>query len=288
MKPLASFDGQQTQFEWPRDRHTLVDFDGPAAVLAVQNRSTLYVGVVVDEAEHLRRWLVVTLDAPQVIDLLGAKPLLRDAIVRRECALFDQTSFDEVAEAIQIKGDRIPDDYLPTTDATFELTPTARRFMVQRIERLLPVAQPGARVYHHEFGDGIVVDVTNEGYARVFFASSERLVPISKLTPTLGWADRVINNVAGTPERARQALLVHEAFSLPLMESAAALTAAPIDLLPHQVVLTHRIATASPRRYLIADEVGLGKTIEAALLLRELASRGELTRALMWPVVPSG
>src|ERR671927_832540 len=70
------------------------------------------------------------------------------------------------------------------------------------------------------------------------------------------------------------------------MESAAALTAAKIDLLPHQVVLTHRIASASPRRYLIADEVGLGKTIETALILRELASRGELTRALM--VVPAG
>lgn len=52
------------------------------------------------------------------------------------------------------------------------------------------------------------------------------------------------------------------------------------------MVLTHRIATASPRRYLIADEVGLGKTIETALILRELASRGELTRALM--VVPAG
>jgi len=70
------------------------------------------------------------------------------------------------------------------------------------------------------------------------------------------------------------------------MESASALTSARIDLLPHQVVLTHRIATASPRRFLIADEVGLGKTIETALILRELASRGELNRALM--VVPAG
>ena len=35
----------------------------------------------------------------------------------------------------------------------------------------------------------------------------------------------------------------------------------------------------------IADDVGLGKTIETALILRELASRGELTRALM--VVPA-
>jgi hypothetical protein len=42
------------------------------------------------------------------------------------------------------------------------------------------------------------------------------------------------------------------------MESASALTSARIDLLPHQVVLTHRVATASPCRFLIADEVGLG------------------------------
>lgn len=66
----------------------------------------------------------------------------------------------------------------------------------------------------------------------------------------------------------------------------AKVTSARIDLLPHQVVLTHGIATASPRRFLIADEVGLGKTIETALVLRELASRGELDRALI--VVPAG
>ncbi|MFH1920544.1 MAG: SNF2-related protein, partial [Planctomycetota bacterium] len=47
-----------------------------------------------------------------------------------------------------------------------------------------------------------------------------------------------------------------------------------------------RVANARPRRYLIADEVGLGKTIETALILRELASRGEMRRALM--VVPAG
>ena len=80
--------------------------------------------------------------------------------------------------------------------------------------------------------------------------------------------------------------LAIEAEQLPLLENAATLTAAKVDLLPHQIVLTHRIANASPRRFLIADSVGLGKTIETALVLRELASRGELTRALM--VVPAG
>jgi superfamily II DNA or RNA helicase len=146
---------------------------------------------------------------------------------------------------------------------------------------------PGQRVTHDEFGDGVVVSVPGDGYASVFFrGAGERQVALATIRPAASRAERLLAGVAGTPDRARKAWLAYEAHALPLMESAAALTAARIDLLPHQVVLTHRIATGAPRRFLVADEVGLGKTIEAALILRELASRGELRRALM--VVPAG
>jgi superfamily II DNA or RNA helicase len=151
----------------------------------------------------------------------------------------------------------------------------------------VPVAFfPGQRVSHAEHGDGVVVDAGRNGYIRAFFAGGERVVAIASLEAFVSRNDRVIASVASGDDRRREAWLAYEAHALPLMESAAALTTAPIDLLPHQVVLTHRIATASPRRYLVADEVGLGKTIETALVLRELASRGELNRALM--VVPAG
>ena len=148
------------------------------------------------------------------------------------------------------------------------------------------VLTPGQRVLHAEFGDGVVIEPARDGYARVFFPIGERQVPIATIRVGLSPAEQILSGVAGTPERVRQAWLCYEAHALPLMESSPALTAAKVDLLPHQVVLTHRVATASPRRFLIADEVGLGKTIETALLLRELASRGELRRALI--VVPAG
>ncbi len=102
----------------------------------------------------------------------------------------------------------------------------------------------------------------------------------------LGRNETVVSHVAGGNDRANKAWLCWKAHELPLLESASSLTSAKIDLLPHQVVLTHHVATSMPRRFLIADEVGLGKTIETALILRELASRGELNRALM--VVPAG
>lgn len=145
---------------------------------------------------------------------------------------------------------------------------------------------PGERITHLDFGAGVVLETPRDGYLRAFFSIGERRVPLTSIQKEMSRAERILGSVEGTVERARSVWLCYEAHALPVMESASALTSARIDLLPHQVVLTHRIATASPRRFLIADEVGLGKTIETALVLRELASRGELDRALM--VVPAG
>ncbi|MEM6504459.1 MAG: SNF2-related protein [Planctomycetota bacterium] len=148
------------------------------------------------------------------------------------------------------------------------------------------VYQPGQRIHHADFGDGIVITASPDGYIRAFFPSGERQVHQDAVRGAQSRTEEILANVEGSADRLRQAWLHVESHALPLMENAAALTAARIDLLPHQVVLTHRVATSSPRRFLVADEVGLGKTIETALVLRELASRGELNRALM--VVPAG
>ncbi|MBI4291276.1 MAG: DEAD/DEAH box helicase family protein [Betaproteobacteria bacterium] len=146
----------------------------------------------------------------------------------------------------------------------------------------------GSRVTHPELGTGVFIGLEPSGYARVFFREQgERQVPVSAITRALTWDEEVISQIRpATREGIERLWLAIEAEQLPLLENAATLTAAKVDLLPHQIVLTYRIANASPRRFLIADSVGLGKTIETALVLRELASRGELTRALM--VVPAG
>jgi len=151
-----------------------------------------------------------------------------------------------------------------------------------------PELQIGRKVEHQELGEGVVVGFEPTGFVRVFFQSvGERQVPLPALQESESWLNRVISSLKPiTPDALERLWLAIEAAELPLMESAATLTSAKVDLLPHQVVLVHRVANARPRRFLIADEVGLGKTIETALILRELASRGEMRRALM--VVPAG
>ncbi|MFC1805397.1 DEAD/DEAH box helicase [Planctomycetota bacterium] len=56
--------------------------------------------------------------------------------------------------------------------------------------------------------------------------------------------------------------------------------------LPHQIRVLSRAMSEGHVRYLLADEVGLGKTIEAGLILRELKLRGLVERTLV--VVPRG
>jgi superfamily II DNA or RNA helicase len=56
--------------------------------------------------------------------------------------------------------------------------------------------------------------------------------------------------------------------------------------LPHQLQALSRVMQKDRLRYLLADEVGLGKTIEAGLIMRELKLRGLVRRTLV--VAPKG
>lgn len=56
--------------------------------------------------------------------------------------------------------------------------------------------------------------------------------------------------------------------------------------LPHQLVALSKAMSGDRVRYLLADEVGLGKTIEAGLVIRELKLRGLVKRVLV--VAPKG
>jgi hypothetical protein len=56
--------------------------------------------------------------------------------------------------------------------------------------------------------------------------------------------------------------------------------------LPHQIHALSRAISGDRVRYLLADEVGLGKTIEAGLVMRELKLRGLVSRILV--VSPKG
>jgi ERCC4-related helicase len=57
-------------------------------------------------------------------------------------------------------------------------------------------------------------------------------------------------------------------------------------ILPHQIFAANWVVSAERRRFLLADEVGLGKTIEAGMIWQALEQRGQAKRTLI--IVPAG
>jgi len=79
---------------------------------------------------------------------------------------------------------------------------------------------------------------------------------------------------------AARLLLAHQ------FDDLSSLSNSRVEIKPHQVAVLHRVASTYPHRFLLADEVGLGKTIEAGLIIKELKARGVVTRTLI--LAPSG
>ena len=69
--------------------------------------------------------------------------------------------------------------------------------------------------------------------------------------------------------------------SVARQSTVAGLAGGRIDLIPHQLYIAKEVANRYAPRVLLADEVGLGKTIEACLILHRLILTGRARRVLI-------
>jgi superfamily II DNA or RNA helicase len=151
--------------------------------------------------------------------------------------------------------------------------------------RALSGPKPGDWCYsldHDEPGRVIAIDVVwGEETAQVWLARRDAVVRLhrSRLQPLAG---------AQAPALDQLSFVASAARILDAMERDALI--APLEgsviPLPHQLHALQRAMSTDRVRYLLADEVGLGKTIEAGLILRELKVRGLAKRILV--VAPAG
>lgn len=145
--------------------------------------------------------------------------------------------------------------------------------------------------YRPELGTGAVLQVAEAPGGEyqvdvVFEKDGKRFLetfPHSLLTPVADIFQRYQN---GESDHPMDFFLRQLAYQLPLENSGGELSNSKTDLLPHQILLTHQIISARRRKFLIADEVGLGKTIEVGMIIKELLSRGEAKRILV--ICPAG
>ncbi len=145
-------------------------------------------------------------------------------------------------------------------------------------------------LYRPELGSGEVFRLKEKNGKYqvdvVFERNGQRILetfPENFLTPVPDIFKRYQNGESDNPV---DFFLKQLAYQFPLENSGGELSNSKTDLLPHQIILTHQVVNARRRKFLIADEVGLGKTIEVGMIIRELLTREECKRILI--VCPAG
>jgi len=144
----------------------------------------------------------------------------------------------------------------------------------------------------YSLGEGVVVKTRKlAGFSQVLVNFPE--IPESRWLPfeTLAWIKgvkhRFITGDKGGVNSAEKFRLKTLSHALEIWnENTGSLSRLDIDPLPHQIHLVHHILSSGHLNWLIADDVGLGKTIETGMLLKALEQRGQAKRVLL--ITPAG
>ncbi|NJC05776.1 ERCC4-related helicase [Sphingomonas kaistensis] len=137
---------------------------------------------------------------------------------------------------------------------------------------------PDTPVSHPEHGQGRVVVDTGPTVIVRFASSIESVLrELLTVTPSLSHAlsNGLLDDSTGTLLRA-QALAIRS-----VNDQWGVFSRSRVQLLPHQLWVCHRVNRSWPFRWLVADDVGLGKTIEAGLVLMPLIASGRVRRLLV-------
>lgn len=143
----------------------------------------------------------------------------------------------------------------------------------------LPAAiPPGIRVRHETFGAGLVEHDLGETVFVRFDHGLERC-PRGELRVLAG-----LSEVIDREEWDRTPAVINRMQAeaiLSVNDTWGVFSRSRIALLPHQLWVCKRVQESWPTHWLVADDVGLGKTIEAGLILAPLIARGQVKRALI-------
>ena len=143
--------------------------------------------------------------------------------------------------------------------------------------------EEGDEIQDHDGSKIIVVEVKDEDGVLTYIGKNKE-IPEAQLNDhmqTSGPMDRLVGGHVdeGYPFELRHELLeyLHEIRKSP----AKGFAGGRIDLIPHQLHVAKEICRRMAPRVMLSDEVGLGKTIEACLILHRLKLSGRAQRVLI-------
>ncbi len=162
------------------------------------------------------------------------------------------------------------------TYTTRSAEPTVVRYLIGRGEKVRDQEGKEQRVLE-------AVGVNDDGLAEYRLEGGDVVVE-SELVPEIrdiGAKERLATLNLAHPEVVRARLQGLKLAELGKRRGHAAVLGSRVEWLPHQIDVASRAVGEDPVRLLLADEVGLGKTVEAALIYAGLREEGRAERVLI-------
>ena len=133
-------------------------------------------------------------------------------------------------------------------------------------------------------GEVFIVESLSEAAGIVTYAGQGKTLSETKLADTLSFSKPEERLFAGNIDtdkffKMRYETLLHQRKLF--ISPTRGFTGPKVNLIPHQMYVASEISKRSRPRVLLADEVGLGKTIEAGLILHHLILTGRVERCLI-------
>ncbi|MEW6282889.1 MAG: RNA polymerase-associated protein RapA, partial [Candidatus Eremiobacterota bacterium] len=154
-------------------------------------------------------------------------------------------------------------------------------------ERTAPLRRVVLRVGQHAVardGTRVRVERVEEQHGLLVYSGQGRRLPEQELADDHLSAGALERFAGGQLDHYRQYDLRKSGWEVRrqlLSSPTRGLSGARVRLLPHQLYIAHTVSRRPAPRLLLADEVGLGKTIEAGLIFAALRSLGRADRVLI-------
>ena len=168
----------------------------------------------------------------------------------------------------------------------FSTSNEVRLYAIESAPLLRTVFKPGDSIIDKQRQSMLIEKVELVDMLYVYYGNNRKLheAELGDVSITHSVDDRLFTGDVDSPEmfalRRETLYHIHKKSTSPVH----GFVGGKIDLIPHQLYIAHEVSARFAPRVLLSDQVGLGKTIEACLILHRLLVSGRISRVLI--IVP--
>ncbi|WP_234364391.1 RNA polymerase-associated protein RapA [Lunatibacter salilacus] len=166
--------------------------------------------------------------------------------------------------------------YFPRSDET-------RLYAMESAPLLRVVFKPGQTIADTKKQTLLIQRVELEDDLYIYYGKDRKVseADLGDVTATHGVDDRLFMGDVDSPQAfaLRRETLQHDYTRR--LSPVSGFVGGRIDLIPHQLYIAHEVSSRYAPRVLLSDQVGLGKTIEACLILHRMLLSRRISRVLI-------